>query len=149
MQLKEVDLDEALLSPAVTPSARVFAYQSLCHFYFLHLDDALVDARKSAELSNTQNLPWTHALALSVVMRSLYHLGEPDQAVRIEMELEPLARGVGQLAALSFCVSIQAWAEFGRQLDLAVLDRRIRDAVDFNRGTRLSLFLAQSLAQRA
>jgi tetratricopeptide (TPR) repeat protein len=140
--------DETLALSAGTPSlARVLAYRSLCHFYFLRLQDALEDSRKSAALSNPQDSPWTHALALSVIMRSLYYLGKADQAVRIAMELEPLARDVGQLAASSFCVSIQAWAEFGRQPDLDVLDRKICDVVTFNRGTHLSLFLGQSLAQ--
>jgi tetratricopeptide (TPR) repeat protein len=140
--------DEALASPAVTPFlARVLAYRSLCHFYFLQVDQALKDSRKSAALSNAQDSPWTHALALSIAMRSLYHLGQPDQALGIGIKLEALAKGVGQLAALSICLSIRAWAEFAREAALAFLDRKIRNAVTFHRGTRLSFFLAQSLAQ--
>ncbi|MBV8362564.1 MAG: AAA family ATPase, partial [Deltaproteobacteria bacterium] len=140
--------DEALALPIVTPfKARVLAYRSLGHFYFLQLEQALKDSRRSAELSNPQDSPWSHALACSTIMRSLFHLGKPDQALRIGMELEPLAKAVGQLAALSICTSIQALAEFGREPDLAILDGRIREAVTFHRGTQLSFFLAQSLAQ--
>jgi tetratricopeptide (TPR) repeat protein len=140
--------DEALASPAVTPFlARVLAYRSVCDFYFLKLHEALEDSRKSAALSNAQDSPWTHSIALARVMLSLYHLGRPDRALRIGVELEPLARGVGQLAVLSFCVSTQAWAEFGREPDLAILDGKIRNDVTVNRGARASLLLSQSLTQ--
>jgi len=138
--------DEALASPAVTPFlARVLAYRCFCYLHLLQLPQALEDGNKSVASSNAQDSPWTHALALALVMRSLYHVGKPDQASRIGIELEPLARGAGHLGALSSCLSIRAWAEFGREPDLALLDRRIGEAVDFDRERGLSWFLAQSL----
>jgi tetratricopeptide (TPR) repeat protein len=140
--------DEVVASPAASPFlARVLAYRSVCSSNFLQLGAALEDSRRSVELSNPQSSPWTHALALSVEMRALYQMGKPDQALKIAIELEPLARSVGQLAALTFCTSIRAWAEFGRWPDLALLRRRIFDDLTLNRGASLSLFIAQSLAQ--
>lgn len=140
--------DEALASPAVTPFlARVLGYRSFCHLYLLELEEALEVSRQSVSLSNPHDSPWTHALSLSLVMRSLYHLGKPDQALKIAMDLEPLARGVGQLGALSFSISIKAWAEFAREPNLKLLDQRICDTVTFHRGAQLSWFLGQSLVQ--
>jgi tetratricopeptide (TPR) repeat protein len=140
--------DEALASPSVTPFlARVLAYRSFSYLHLLQLREALEDGNKSIALSNGHKAPWTHALALALVMRTLYHLGKPEQALKIGIELEPLARGAGHLAALSSCHSIQAWAEFGREPDLAVLDKRMREAVNFDRERGLSWFLAQSLMQ--
>jgi tetratricopeptide (TPR) repeat protein len=140
--------EQALASPAVSPFlARLLGYRSVCHFNFMQPEEALFYAQKSASLSDPQNSPWTHALALSTAMRSHYCLGKPEQALKIAVELEPLARAVGQLPALSFCVSVLAWADFGRRPRLAVLDQRIREAVAFHRETSLTLFLAQSLAQ--
>ena len=139
---------EALASPAVGPFlARVLAYRSVCHCNFMQLDEALFDAQKSASLSNPEASPWTHTLALSIMMRAHYCLGRPGQALKIAVDLEPLARGAGQLAALSFCASIEAWADFARNPRIVILDQRIRDAVSFHRETSLSLFLAQSLGQ--
>lgn len=140
--------DEALATPAVTPfTGRVLAYRSVCQFYFLRLEQTLEDSQKSASLTNAHDSPWTHAIALSRVMLALYHLGKPDQALRICAELEPLARGIGHIAAMSFCASIQAWTEFGRDPDLVTLDRRIQNDVTTNRAARVPLFLAESLAQ--
>jgi tetratricopeptide (TPR) repeat protein len=140
--------DEVVASPAASPFlARVLAYRSVCSSNFLQLGPALEDSRRSVEMSNPQSSPWTHALALSIEMRALYQMGKPDQALKIAIELEPLARSVGQLAALTFCISIRAWAEFGRFPDLAMLGRRIRDDLALNRAASLSLFIAQSLAQ--
>jgi tetratricopeptide (TPR) repeat protein len=140
--------DEALGSPAVTPFliGRVLTYRSFHHFHLLKVDKALEDSRKSAALSNAQDSPWTYAAALSVAMCSLYYLGKPDQALKIAIELEPLAKRLAQLGALSSCVIIQAWAEFGREPNLTILDSRICDAVNLNRETQLSWFLPQSLA---
>jgi len=140
--------DEVVASPAASPFlARVLAYRSACSSNFLQLEAALEDSRRSVEMSNPQSAPWTHALALSIEMRALYQMGKPDQALKIAIELEPLARSVGQLAALTFCISIRAWAEFGRWPDLALLGRRIFDDLALNRAASLSLFIAQSLAQ--
>src|ERR1700730_13885911 len=80
-------------------------------------------------------------------MRSLYHLGKPDQALRIGKEVEPLARAAGHLAALSSCLSVRGWAESGREPDIAILERRIRETVNFDREKQLSWFLVQSLTQ--
>jgi len=140
--------DEALASPAVTPFlARLLAYRAACHSHFLRLDQALEDSRKSTALSSPQDSPWTHSAALTHTMVSLYHLGHANQARKIAIELEPLARGVGHLAALSYSVSIRAWAEFGREPDLLLLARRISDNVAANRGARVALFLSLSLAE--
>ena len=140
--------DEALALPAVTPFlGRVLAYRSFCHLHLLQLREALEDGNKSIELTNAQDSPWTHALALALVMRSLYQLGRIDEALTIGTKLEPVARAAGHLAALSSCLSIQAWVEFAREPDLAILDSRMREAAKFDRDRRLSWFLAQSLTQ--
>jgi len=139
---------EALALPAVKPfMARTLAYRSVCDFYFLQLRDALKNSRKSAELSNAKDSPWTHAIALSRVMLSDYHLGDIDEAAKIGAELEPIAHRAGQIAALSYCVSTSAWIEFGRGPDLATLDRRIRKILAINRSARTPLFLSVSLVQ--
>ena len=140
--------DQALATPAVAPFLRrVLAYRSACQFYFLRLKESLDDAQKSASLTNAQDSPWTHAIALAHVMLALYHLGKPDQALSICTELEPLARSIGHLAAQTFCSSIRAWAEFGRDPDLKLLGERVGSIVTVNRGAHVPLFIADSLAQ--
>lgn len=54
---------------------------------------------------------------------------------------------MGQIAALSYCVSTSAWIEFGREPELAKLDRRIRKILAINRSAGTPLFLSISLVQ--
>ena len=54
---------------------------------------------------------------------------------------------MGQIAALSYCVSTSAWIEFGREPELAKLDRRIRKILAINRSACTPLFLSVSLVQ--
>jgi tetratricopeptide (TPR) repeat protein len=140
--------DEAMASRAVTPFlARVLAYRSVCDFYFLRLREALSNARKSAELSNPRDSPWTHSIALSRVMLSLFGMGKVAEAAEVGRELRALAHDAGQLAALSYCISTQAWTEFGREADLGALDRTIAEILERNRSANAPLFLSGALAQ--
>lgn len=54
---------------------------------------------------------------------------------------------MGQIAALSYCVATSVWIEFGREPELAKLDRRIRKILAINRSAGTPLFLSVSLVQ--
>ena len=127
--------------------ARIQAYWSICNFYFMQWHDALENGRKAAELAATADSPWSRAIALSRVQIALHHLGRIDEAIAVGAELEPLARKLGQFAALSFCIWTQAWMEFGKDADFAGLAKRLSDDMEVNRIAKVPLLLAPELAQ--
>jgi hypothetical protein len=128
-------------------AARVLAYRAVSDFYFLKLNDALDDGRRSASAGETAGAPWSRAIGLSRVQTALHHLGRNQEATVVARELEPLARKLGHFAALSFCIWTRAWAEFGKQPDFARLHKQLAEDLELNRTARIPLLLAPALAQ--
>jgi tetratricopeptide (TPR) repeat protein len=127
--------------------ARIHAYFAVSNFYFLRLDEALANGRAAADLGKATGSPWSRTIGLSRVQVALYHLGRNEEAAAVGEELEPLARKLGHLAALSFSNWTLAWTDFGRDGDLGRLRSRLAAHVEFNRSARIPLLLAPTLAQ--
>jgi tetratricopeptide (TPR) repeat protein len=128
-------------------ASRVLAYRAVSDFYFLKLNEALDDGRRSASAGETAGAPWSRAIGLSRVQTALHHLGRNEEAAAVARELEPLARKLGHFAALSFSIWTRAWAEFGKQPDFARLQKQLAEDLEINRTARIPLLLAPALAQ--
>jgi tetratricopeptide (TPR) repeat protein len=70
-----------------------------------------------------------------------------QEATRVGDELEPVAVRIGNVAALSFCLRIKAWSEFGKHSDLIELHDRLQIDLAANEAARLDIFVALSHAQ--
>jgi tetratricopeptide (TPR) repeat protein len=127
--------------------ARIRAYCSICNFYFMQVKDALENGRKSAELAEAVDAPWSRAIGLSRMQVALHHMGRIEEGAAVGRELEPLARKLGHFAALSFYIWTEAWTEFGRDADFARLRARLAEDLEFSRTVKIPLLLAPALAQ--
>jgi hypothetical protein len=90
---------------------------------------------------------WVRARQLCWTQYTLYDLGRLNEATAIGKELEPLATKIGHVAALSFCVRIGAWTEFGREPNLSRLAKQLETDLDANRTAGLDRFAALSHGQ--
>jgi hypothetical protein len=86
------------------------------------LKEADEDGFLSEQLGESKAPPWLRALQLRALHQTLLFLGRPEEAVRIADELEPLARKIGQSYTIALCLETRAWAEFGKEPDLAKLE---------------------------
>jgi tetratricopeptide (TPR) repeat protein len=127
--------------------ARIQAYWSITDFYFMQLSGSLENGSEAAELAQSTGAPWSRAIASSRVQVALNHLGRTAEADAVGRELEPLARKLGHFAALSFCIWTQAWTRFGKDGDLAQLERRLAEDREINQTAKVPLLLAPTLAQ--
>jgi tetratricopeptide (TPR) repeat protein/uncharacterized membrane protein len=107
----------------------ILAYRSKFNFVCLHLREALEDSLRSAELL-TPAAVWIRAEQLLWYKATLMNLGRMQEADNVDQELEPLARRIGHLPALSSCRRTLAWTEFWRQPDLARLENKMRGDLD-------------------
>lgn len=115
-------------------------------FLFLRLHTALEESRE-IEFMHAESSLWVRARQLCWTQYTLYDLGRLNEATAIGKELEPLATKIGHVAALSFCVRIGAWTEFGREPNLSRLAKHLEADLDANRTAGLDRFAALSHAQ--
>jgi tetratricopeptide (TPR) repeat protein len=127
--------------------ARILGYRSRHNFVFLQLQEAVADGLQSEELSHAEGSLWPRAQRLSSMQHALYHLGRVKEAARIGDELEPLARKIGHVAALSHCLRIQAWTEFSKAPDLTRLGQQLQQDLEINRTVKIQRWIAASQAQ--
>jgi len=124
----------------------VLGYRAFHNFVFLRLDASIADGLRSTELLRTSGALWSLAEVLGFVQTALYETGRVDEACKIGVELDPLARKLGHYAAHMLCGRIRTWIEFSREPDLARLKGRIAEDLEINRTAALP-WIATSLAQ--
>jgi tetratricopeptide (TPR) repeat protein len=125
----------------------ILAFRLQFDFFFLRLQQALEESRESAELVLAESGPWPRTLRLCWTQCALYHLGRVEEATRVGDELEPVAVRIGNVAALSYCLRIKAWTEFGKRSDLIQLNDRLQADLEANQSAGLDVFVALSHAQ--
>jgi tetratricopeptide (TPR) repeat protein len=125
----------------------ILAFRMQFNFFFLRLREVLEDSHESAQLLAPGSGPWPRAQRLCWIQGSLHHLGRVQEAVKVGEELEPLATRIGNVAALSYCHRLGAWAEFGKQPDLIQLEDKLRQDLEANRAAGLDVFVALSHTQ--
>ena len=102
--------------------ARLLGARSTVNFHFFRLSEAAHDGLLSEQLGGSESSPWQRAVQLRVLVQTLLFLGRPEEAMRIADKLEPLAMKIGQTYAIALCFQTRAWAEFGKEPDLAKLE---------------------------
>jgi tetratricopeptide (TPR) repeat protein len=108
--------------------AGLLGVRSIINIQFFRLQETVADGLLSEQLGASEVPPWQRALRLLSLHLALLHLGRLEEAVRVAGELEPLARKIGQTLSVTFCLSTQAWIEFGKAPDLAILEASFQRA---------------------
>jgi tetratricopeptide (TPR) repeat protein len=108
--------------------AGLLGARSIVNFHFFRLKEAAADGFLSEQSAGAEASPWQRALQLRILHQSLLYLGRLDEAASITDILEPLARKIGQSYSVALFLSSRAWAEFGKDPDLAKLESDLRQA---------------------
>ncbi len=102
--------------------ARLLGIRSTINCKFFRLRETVADGFSSEQLGGSDVAPWQRALQLLALQLALLYLGRPEEALGIADKLEPLARKIGQVISVAFCLSTRAWIDFGKAPDLAKLE---------------------------
>ena len=124
----------------------VGSYRAFHNFVFLHLDDAIGEAQRSAELLRAGGALWSLAQMLGFLQTAMFEAGRIDDARAVERELEPLASRLGHSAARMLCVRISAWCRFCADPNLDTLERAFELDLEITQSAKLP-WIATSYAQ--
>ena len=116
--------------------------RSIINFHFFRLKEAAADGVLSEQSAGPEASPWQRALQLRILHQSLLYLGRLDEAASITDVLEPLARRIGQSYSIALFLSSRAWAEFGRDPDLAKLETDLHQAPKSGQTARFAYWQA-------
>ena len=106
--------------------ARLLGARSIVNFHFFRLKEAATDGLLTERLDGSEVSSWQRGAQLRILQETLVNLGRPEEALKIVGRLEPLASKIGQYYSLVRCLSLRAWVEFGKALDLFKLDAAFR-----------------------
>jgi tetratricopeptide (TPR) repeat protein len=120
--------------------ARVLGARLIVNMHFFRLREAAEDGFRSEQLGGLDARPWQRALQLRVLHQALLSLGRVEDAFKIADQLEPLAMKIGQAYSVALCLSTRAWAEFGREPDLAKLEAGFREVAKSDAKVRFAFW---------
>jgi len=127
--------------------ARILGARSIVNLHFFRLREAAADGFLSEEMGGSDTPPWQRALQLRVLHQTLITLGQPNEAVKIADELEPLAIKIGQAYSVALCLSTRTWAEFGKAPDIGRLEAGFQEVAKSDQKVRFSFWEVLSEVQ--
>jgi tetratricopeptide (TPR) repeat protein len=127
--------------------ARILGARSIVNLHFFRLREAAADGFLSEEMSGKETAAWQRALQLRVLHQTLMTLGQPEEAVKIADELEPLAIKIGQAYSVALCLSTRTWTEFGKAPDIAKLEAGFRQVAESDQKVRFPFWEVLSEVQ--
>ncbi len=127
--------------------ARILGARSIVNLHFFRLREAAADGLLSEKMGGAGTSPWQRALQLRVLHQTLLTLGQPEEAVRIADELEPLAMKIGQAYSVALCLSTRTWAAFGKAPDIVKLEAGFQQVSASDQKVRFSFWEVLSEAQ--
>ncbi|HWN58725.1 MAG TPA: AAA family ATPase, partial [Methylomirabilota bacterium] len=127
--------------------ARILGARSVVNLHFFRLREAAADGFLSEEMGGSDTPPWQRALQLRVLHQTLVTLGQPNEAIKIADELEPLAIKIGQAYSVALCLSTRTWAEFGKKPDIAKLEAGFQEVAKSDQKVRFSFWEVLSEVQ--
>jgi predicted ATPase len=129
-----------LLDPKL--EAGVLSARSTVNSLFFRLREAAADGLLSEQVGESKTPHWQRVLQLRVLHQTQLYLGQPEEALRIANELEPLALKIGDSFSVARCRSTRAWAEFGRAPDLAKLETGLEQVSRYSQSAQSSFWEA-------
>ncbi len=127
--------------------ARILGARSIVNLHFFRLREAAADGLLSEKMGGAGTSPWQRALQLRVLHQTLLTLGQPEEAVRIADELEPLAMKIGQAYSVALCLSTRTWAAFGKAPDIVKLEAGFQQVSASDQKVRFSFWEVLSEVQ--
>jgi tetratricopeptide (TPR) repeat protein len=98
-------------------------------------------------MGGTDTPLWQRALQLRVLHQTLVTLGQPNEAIKIADELEPLAIKIGQAYSVALCLSTRTWAEFGKAPDIGRLESGFQQVAESDQKVRFPFWEVLSQVQ--
>jgi len=135
-----LNIARQLLDPKL--EAGVLSARSTVNSLFFRLREASADGLLSEQVGGSKTPLWQRVLQLRVLHQTQLYLGQPEEALRIANELEPLALKIGDSFSVARCHSTRAWAEFGRAPDLAKLEAGLQHVSRFSQSAQSSFWEA-------
>ena len=133
-----LDIASKLSDPKL--EARVLGARLIVNMHFFQLREAADDGLRSEKLGGLDAPPWQRALQLRVLHQALLSLGRVEEAFGIADQLEPLAMKIGQAYSVALCLSTRAWAEFGKEPDLAKLEAAFQEVAKSDAKVRFAFW---------
>ena len=140
-----LDIASKLSDPKL--EARVLGARLIVNMHFFRLREAAADGFRSEQLGGLEAPPWQRALQLRVLHQTLIILGQLEEAFRIADVLEPLALKIGQVYSVALCLGTRAWAEFGKEPDLAKLEAAFQEVSEYDAKVRFAFWEVLSEVQ--